>query len=256
MRLPFDWKKALLWTANVMMTVYLVLAITAFNVPADVRNHQVCTHVMIDIEKDMSEGFLTPDEVKAFLQRQSIYPLARKMTDVNIRAIEETLRAHQLVEWAECHKAQRGHICIKLKQRIPVVRVQPNDGKDYYVSNKGVILAPSGYSIDVVVATGDITEDYAKTVLAPMAATITTDKFWNRQIVQLNVLPDHTVEMVPRVGDNILYIGEAAGIEKKLERLKLFYLYGLSQAGWNKYSRISVEYDNQIICKKKKQNKK
>ena len=30
-----------------------------------------------------------------------------------------------------------------------------------------------------------------------------------------------------------------------------FYQYGLSQAGWNKYSRISVEFDNQIICKRR-----
>ncbi|MBF1500255.1 MAG: cell division protein FtsQ, partial [Prevotella pallens] len=26
---------------------------------------------------------------------------------------------------------------------------------------------------------------------------------------------------------------------------------GLSQAGWNKYSYIDVEFDNQIICKRR-----
>ena len=40
-------------------------------------------------------------------------------------------------------------------------------------------------------------------------------------------------------------------IEKKLERLETFYRYGLSQAGWNKYKLINLEFDNQIICKKK-----
>ncbi len=40
-------------------------------------------------------------------------------------------------------------------------------------------------------------------------------------------------------------------MEKKLQRLEKFYRYGLSVAGWNKYSYISVEFDNQIICKKK-----
>ena len=28
--------------------------------------------------------------------------------------------------------------------------------------------------------------------------------------------------------------------------------YGLSQAGWNKYCYINLEFDNQIICKKNK----
>lgn len=34
--------------------------------------------------------------------------------------------------------------------------------------------------------------------------------------------------------------------------MRKFYLYGLNKAGWNKYSYISVEFDNQIICKKVK----
>jgi cell division protein ftsQ len=36
-----------------------------------------------------------------------------------------------------------------------------------------------------------------------------------------------------------------------LSRLEKFYRYGLSQAGWNKYSYIDIEFDNQIICKKR-----
>lgn len=39
-----------------------------------------------------------------------------------------------------------------------------------------------------------------------------------------------------------------------MDRLKKFYIYGLSQAGWNKYSYIDVEFDNQIICKKRTTN--
>ena len=93
------------------------------------------------------------------------------------------------------------------------------------------------------------------------------DEFWRNQIVQINILPDLGVELVPRVGDHIVYLGclpqtkyanrrkalIADFVGKKLDRLKKFYKYGLSQAGWNKYSYIDLEFDNQIICKKKKQ---
>ena len=40
-------------------------------------------------------------------------------------------------------------------------------------------------------------------------------------------------------------------IKKKLDRTEKFYRYGLSKVGWNKYSYIDVEFDNQIICKRK-----
>ena len=87
-------------------------------------------------------------------------------------------------------------------------------------------------------------------MLAPLAGVLLADKFWKNQVEQLNVLSDGSVELVPRVGDHIVYLGQPVRVAKKLERLRKFYRYGLAQTGWNKYSRISVEFDNQIICKK------
>ncbi len=256
MSLKFNWKKILLVTANVVVAAYLVMAVTAFNTPADETNKQVCTHVMINIEEGVAQGFLTPVEVKGYLQRQHLYPLAELMTSIDAQKIEETLIAHPLIESAECHKAQAGHLCISLVQRIPAVRIQSDSGEDYYVSTAGIILTPTDYHSNVVVATGNITPDFASKVIAPIAKTIMMDNFWNNQVVQLNVLSDQTIEIVPRVGDNILYLGDAVNIEQKLERLKLFYEYGMTHTGWEKYSRISVEFDNQIICKRKNANKR
>ena len=34
-----------------------------------------------------------------------------------------------------------------------------------------------------------------------------------------------------------------------------FNKYGLNKAGWNKYYYINIEFDNQIICKKKVHDK-
>ena len=43
-------------------------------------------------------------------------------------------------------------------------------------------------------------------------------------------------------------------MNNKMHRLEMFYKYGLSQAGWNKYSYIDIEFDNQIMCKKRTKN--
>ena len=69
------------------------------------------------------------------------------------------------------------------------------------------------------------------------------DSFWNAQIEQIHVLPGKNIELVPRVGDHLIYLGKMAGFEKKLKRVKAFYERGLNQVGWNKYSRINVEFD-------------
>jgi cell division protein FtsQ len=107
------------------------------------------------------------------------------------------------------------------------------------------------YSCNLIIATGHINKQYAERRLVPMANIILSKPFWKSQVVQLNVLGDGSVEIVPRVGGHIAYIGQPDGVEKKLDRLQKFYRYGLMQAGWNKYSRVSVEFDNQIVCKRK-----
>jgi cell division protein FtsQ len=90
------------------------------------------------------------------------------------------------------------------------------------------------------------------------------DPLWRNQIEQINVLQDKTIVLVPRVGDHIINIGrlpEASDSKKRreritefaqtqLHRLKLFYKYGLSHAGWNKYDYISLEFNNPIVCRK------
>ena len=40
-------------------------------------------------------------------------------------------------------------------------------------------------------------------------------------------------------------------IEKKLDKLKEFYTEGLNEVGWNKYDRINIEFEKQVICTKK-----
>ena len=62
--------------------------------------------------------------------------------------------------------------------------------------------------------------------------------------------PGKEIELVPRVGDHIVYLGKLEHFEDKLDRLKTFYGKALNEVGWNKYSRISLEFSNQIICTK------
>jgi cell division protein FtsQ len=167
----------------------------------------------------------------------------------------DVIEKNPYVENVECYKTQGGNVVITLSQKMPVLRVMADNGDNYYIDSKGTILPANKYTSNMVIATGNISRKYAKNHLLKFANYIIHDKFWHNQIVQLNILPEGDIEIVPRVGEHIIYLGKAIDYETKLKRLEKFYKYGLSQAGWNKYSYINIEFDNQIICKKK-QNKK
>jgi cell division protein FtsQ len=242
------WKKAIIIVLDVVIAVYLVLALTAFNKPDEEAS--VCSEVRISIEQTGMDGFLTQRDVQTMLKKKQLYPLSQPMARISTRDIEELLESNALIEDAECYKSQGGHVLINVKQRIPVVRVMAQNGDAYYVDSRGEVMPHSPYTCDVIIVTGAVTRPYAGKVLAPLAGVLLADKFWKNQVEQLNVLSDGSVELVPRVGDHIVYLGQPVRVAKKLERLRKFYRYGLAQTGWNKYSRISVEFDNQIICKK------
>lgn len=251
--MKINWKKTLVVIVDVIIAAYLVLAVTAFNRPDE--KAAVCSEVKIDIAQDKGDGFLNPGEVKRLLERQSLYPLAQPMQFVSTRSIEEALMKSPFVDEAQCYKTQSGHVCIQLRQRLPLLHVMADNGERYYLDDHGEILPATGLTIDLIVATGIISRKYAREVLAPIAITLHDDAFWQNQIVQLNVLGDGTLELVPRVGDHVVYLGAPTDIPQKLDRLRKFYKYGLSHAGWNRYERISVEFGNQIICKRRSEKK-
>lgn len=258
-----NWKKTIIGTLDIALAVYLVFAITSFNKPDETA--KVCTKVAINIADETTNGFLSAAEIKKILQRNQLYPLEKRMAFVQPRSIEDILKTSPFVKTAQCYKTQDGHVCINITQRLPIVRIKSSNGDDYYLDDQGGIMPNSKYTSDLIIATGNISKDYAKNYLGFLSETLMENNLWRNLVEQINILPDKGVEIVPRVGDNIVFIGYlpesrqkderqkmvADYVSKKMERLEKFYRYGLSQAGWNKYSYISLEFDNQIICKKR-----
>lgn len=256
-------KRTLLAIVCTALSVYVVLGMTALNRPKEA--YPVCTKVTINIEDESTNGFLSAAEIRRILERNKLYPFKKRMAGVNPRDIEERLKTSPFVKTAQCFKTKDGCVNISITQRLPIIRVKNSRGEDYYLDDHGGIMPNSKYTSDLIIATGNISKWYARAYLAPMAVEIMSDEFWRNQIVQVNILPDLGVELVPRVGEHIVYLGPLPQTKyinrrkaqitdfmtKKLDRLEKFYRYGLSEAGWNKYSYIDLEFDNQIICKKK-----
>ena len=193
-----NWKKTLLVLCDIVIAAYLVMAVTSFNKPDMVATH--CTEVKTDIEANIVDGFLTADEINKLLRAEKVYPLSKAMGEINPRQIEEVLQKSPFVEKAECHKTQSGHVCIQVRQRVPVVKVMAVNGENYYIDSHANVMPENRYVNDLIVATGHISRRYAQTNLSRVANHIMKDKFWQNQIVQINVLADGTMELVPQIG--------------------------------------------------------
>ena len=210
----------------------------------------VCNRLDVVIVDSLKNTFLSENDVKELLERKKMNPVGMPLKQIKLNDVETKLEAHPFILNAECYKTPDGTLCVKVTPRFPVLRVLSNNGGNFYIDANGEEMKNSSFSADVVVATGDISPKYAKRYLAKIGNFLQADEFWNSQIEQLNVQKDGSIQMVPRIGDHIVNLGAPTDIEKKLERLKLFYTKALSKVGWNKYETIDLQYNNQIVCTK------
>ena len=260
MKLRINWKYCALIVIDLVIAVYLVFAMTSWNKPDE--KPRLCNKVEINIEDENENGFLKTAEVKTLLEKKSLYPLNRRTDEINTREIENILLKTAFVNTAQCYITTEGNVKLSLTQRTPIVRVKAESGEDYYIDDNGGVMPNSQYTSDMIIVTGLLNKQYACKYISILASTIMADDLWRNQIEQINVLKDKTIEIVPRVGDHIINIGMLPNsryperrkelvsefVKKQLQRIELFYKYGLSEAGWNKYSYISVEFANQVIC--------
>lgn len=260
MQIRINWKYCALIVIDLVIAVYLVFAMTSWNKLDETP--RLCNKVEINIEDENENGFLKTAEVKTLLERKSLYPLNQRIDDINTREIENILLKTAFVKTAQCYVTTEGHVKLSLTQRTPIVRVKAESGEDYYIDDNGGVMPNSQYTSDMIIVTGLLNKQYACKYISILASTIMADDMWRNQVEQINVLKDKTIEIVPRVGDHIINIGMLPNsrfpekrknivtefVQKQLQRIELFYKYGLSEAGWNKYSYISVEFANQVIC--------
>lgn len=261
-----SWSKRLFVASDILIAIYLLLAFVSFNKKGDPK--ALCSKVNIDIADNAAGGFLDAKVIKERLQKTGFYPIGRQLKDVDTRGIEEMLRRSPFVKTAECYKTEGGYVYISVTQRMPVIRIKADNGDDYYVDDHDCIMPRSSYTSDLIIASGNINRWYAINYISPLGKAIMQNDVWKNLIEQINITPNLGVELVPRIGDHIVYIGQlpeitdkskhdkdiAQFVDKKMTRLEKFYKYGLSQVGWNKYSYVNIEFDNQIICKRKDQH--
>jgi cell division protein FtsQ len=81
-----------------------------------------------------------------------------------------------------------------------------------------------------------------------MSLYIQNDPFLMAMIDQVDITASNKFELIPKLGDQVILFGDATNIDKKFNKLKLFYKNVISVKGWKKYSKINLQFDNQIVA--------
>ena len=239
----------LLTLASVALLAYMAYAAVFMSGP---DKSERCREVELIVGRNSQARFFSEKEVEKLLKDARVYPKGMLMSKVNTKKLEDVLRQNEFVEDVECYKSSNGKLCVKVDLRTPVLYILPDGAEGYLVDAHGKLIPGGTYVTNLPVATGNIDKKYASTKLSDFGLFLQTDEFWNNQIeqiyVQRNKKGESVVELVPRVGNQIIYLGSIDDYQHKLRKLKTFYQKAMGVVGWNKYAKVNLEYGSQIIC--------
>jgi cell division protein FtsQ len=220
------------------------------------KSEVVC--LVIKVYLPGNQYFIDRQEVDHILKADSHALIGRKIEDINIHALENRLKANPFIEYAKVYADMDGTIYVEISQRQPILRLMNRFDQDFYVDQHGLkIPLSANFTARVLVANGYIDELFANRVdtlhtemareLFKTADYIRKDSLWDAQIAQIYVNQDHEIELIPRVGNNRILLGNADSLNTKFNNLLAFYKKALPKAGWDTYKIINIKYDNQVI---------
>lgn len=216
----------------------------------------VCKDVKVYIPGN--QYFIDRDEVDNILQVKNNGLIGRKVEDVNIHALENKLKANPFIEFAKVYTDMDGVIRVEISQRQPIMRIVNRFDQDFYIDQHGLkIPLSANFTARVLVANGFIDELFTNRVdslhnpltkdLFKTADFIRKDSLWNAQIVQVYVNEQHEIELIPRVGNSRILLGNADSLKTKFENLLAFYKQALPKVGQDAYKTINIKYANQVV---------
>ncbi|TKB98263.1 cell division protein FtsQ/DivIB [Pedobacter cryotolerans] len=251
-----NWKaifKGFAWLISLAGMVVLMSFIS-------IKKHEVkCTKVEILIPG--ADNFIEREEIDAILKANEGELVGRNLEAINIHEIEKTIKANPYIAYVKVFNEMNGVIHIEIKQRQPVLRIINAGGQDYYIDSEGLKMPMSpNFTANVLVATGNILEGFSgrvDTLLTPLAKDLyktalfsKRDTLWDAQFEQIFVNEKSDIELIPRVGNQRIILGNADSLATKMNNLLVFYKQAMPKVGWNAYKTINLKYYNQIVAER------
>lgn len=223
-----------------------------------IKRDKVCKGYEVYIyPAEKGKGFLEKKGIEMLLTRNGKETLNGKTTrTIELQALEARLERHKWIKDAELFFDNNQVLQVKITERKPVARIFTINGNSFYIDSSSERLPISDkMSARLPVFTGFPSD---KVNLKPadkkllkeiriVSDYIIKHPFWMAQISQVDITDNRTFEMIPTIGNHVIEFGDAGNCEEKFHRLFTFYKQVLGKTGMERYARINVKFDKQVI---------
>ncbi len=237
------------------------LAVLFFFIGFTEQQHEsiAVSDIVIKIENIRENHFIDEQDIVRLMQLEHENLKGAPLNRLNLKEIEKRIKADRFIKDADLYSDVKGNLVVKATLRRPLARIVREDGPDAYIAEDGTLMPTSEkFTARVTLISGPYVRQFIRLEnihkhpdgkeLIGMLTTIRNDNFWRAQVAQLDINSKGRIFILPQIGSQTIEFGRAENLNVKLKKLKIFYKEILPQMGWNKYSRISLEYDGQIVA--------
>jgi cell division protein FtsQ len=252
----FSIKKILLttmWFGFAMATVVLLVA------AVNIKNEKKCTAVEIEIEGVSNHFFIDKTDVLVIIKNYlGANPVGKAVAIFDLKAIEQNIETDVWIKNAELFFDNNEVLRVNINEREPIARVFATNGNSFYIDSSLKLLPLSEKaSARLPVFTGfperatqlTAADSNLLSNIKYISMALQADSFLMAMIEQVDITPQQSFEMMPKIGSQIIQFGTGEDIDNKMVKLRSFYKNVMPKAGWSKYSIINLQYKDQVVAK-------
>jgi len=245
----------MLWC--VMGSGMLVLLIAAINR----KNSKTCKGYRVEINAGNQRLFIDQKVISNLLTSSGTQKLVGKtILSLDLRNMEEMLKKNAWVKEAQLFFDNNECLRVRITERKPIARIFTIAGNSFYIDSSGIqlplpeqafIKLPvfTGFPADKVKSRG--TDSALLRQIKQLSWFILNDPFWMAEIQQVAITSRKTFLMVPVIGNHQIEFGDGNEYEQKFHRLLVFYRQVCARSGFDRYTRLDVQYAGQVIGTKR-----
>jgi len=245
-----------IWRIIRTLGVAVIVVILYFAVKR--KENTTLDNVFIEINTIDKDKLINKKDILKYLKKTLNNDLeSTKIKAVDIAKIESLLDKSRYIQDADVYIDKKNNLHISCTLRSPVVRVKRKHKKDFYLDYQGnpvPVSKRTAVRVPVISSAGDFfnlskihKENTMENKILTLSKKIYDDPFLYALIEQIYVDKNEEIILIPKLGKQKIEFGKIENIDRKLNKLKVFYKEGMSRKGWTKYSKLSLKWDNQIV---------
>jgi len=243
------WKHIIAAICALLVIAYMVFGLW--------MSHHSCSNSQygqldVLIEDQEMRQYVTALEIKNLIRQNNMDPSGKSKQSMSLQQIEKLVRCHSMVRTAECYKTVQGDVCVRLNQRVPLVKIVTG-AESYFVDTvRKLMPVLESVKTPVLLVTGEVGRRMATHEITEFSEWLQDHSYWQQRISRVHVCNPKMVYLIQKDARATIILGDWKDTEQKLAKLRRWY-----EADPNlhieQYQMADVRFDGQVVGIKNKE---